>query len=306
MKFPLLGNMRAQHNALLMIENQKMPHAMIIEGPAGCGKKTFAEFLAKAMLCGSETPPCGVCNSCRTLLAGSNRDYSFFTPEKELITVEDMRRLRTEAYYAPIAAPCRVFVINKADCMNEQAQNTLLKVIEEPPKTAKFIFLCESANSLLVTVRSRCIQFTLSGVEPDSEACALLAEKAGCNIETAKSALVAHSGLIGRALTALQNTEETAVTASELLKLSAASNGGYAMLCKLQPLQKNRDALKALIKDLKYSMIEAMKQKATGQSTPFTYQKLNTVLNKLNALESALPLNPSTSLLICSICDILS
>lgn len=305
MQFPLLGNMRAQHTAHLMIENKKLPHAIIIEGPVGSGKKTFAEFLAKAMLCSSETPPCGICNSCRTLTAGSNQDYSFFTPEKELITVEDMRRLRTEAYYAPIAAPCRVFVIHKADCMNEQAQNTLLKVIEEPPVTAKFIFLCESANSLLVTIRSRCIQFTLSGVEPDSKACTLLAEKSGCTAEAAKSALVAYNGLIGQALTALQGTNQAPVTAADILKLSATQNSRYALLCKLQPLQKDREAVKALIKDLKYSMIDAVKQKATGQNTPFTYQKLHTILKKLNALENALPLNPSTSLLICSICDIL-
>lgn len=305
MEQPLLGNIRTQHTAQLMIQHQKLPHALIIEGPCGSGKKTFAEFLAAAMLCSAERPPCGQCNCCRTLKAGSNRDYCFFSPEKELITVDDVRNLRTQAYYSPIAAPYRVFVVNKADCMNEQAQNTLLKIIEEPPETAKFIFLCESAASLLVTIRSRCICFTLGSVEPTPEACSLVAEQSDCSPEQAKTALIAANGIIGAAIASLQQGTEPVLSAAELLKLSGSAGNRYEILCKMQPLQKNRDQMKGLVSDLKYAAIEQLKAKATGDYCPFSYKKLTNLLTGLENLEAALPLNPSTALILCSVCDLL-
>lgn len=310
MEQPLLGNIRTQHTAQLMIQNKKLPHALIIEGPAGSGKKTFAEFLAMAALCGAENPPCGECKSCRTLKAGSNRDYTFFTPEKDLITVDDVRNLRTQAYYSPIAVPYRVFVVDRADCMNEQAQNTLLKIIEEPPQTAKFIFLCQSAASLLATIRSRCICFTLGSVEPGTEVCKLIAKKSGCSPEQAKLALLAANGLIGVALMNLAQTNnssaEPPLTAAELLSLAAKGNSSYKILCKMQPLQKNREAVKNLICDLKTAVVEQIKLKALNGACPLSGKKLTALLTGLQNLEAALPLNPSTALILCRICDLLT
>lgn len=310
MEQPLLGNIRTQHTAMLMIQNKKLPHALIIEGPPGSGKKTFAEFLAMAALCSNENPPCGECKSCRTLKAGSNRDYTFFTPEKDLITVDDVRNLRTQAYYSPIAAPYRVFVVDRADCMNEQAQNTLLKIIEEPPETAKFIFLCQSAASLLATIRSRCICFTLGSVEPSAEVCQFIAKKSCCGLEQAKSALIAANGIIGVALVNLAqaadaNTEPP-LTAAELLSLAAKGNSSYKILCKIQPLQKNREQVKNLICDLKTAVIEQIKLKALNKNCPLSSKKLTALLSGLENLEAALPLNPSTALIICHICDLLT
>lgn len=303
---PLLGNMRTLHTLKLMIQNNRLPHAIILEGPAGSGKKTLALYLAKAFMCAADTPPCNCCNCCKTLSAGSHPDYTFFQAEKDYIGVDDMRKIRSEAYYQPISAKCRVFVINAADTMNEQAQNALLKVIEEPPAASRFIFLCESAAALLVTIRSRCVSFTLGGVEVNQEAIDLVAKKTGAAPALAKSALIQASGVIGQALVYLSQQQENTVTADELLALVCEHRNDYELLVKMQPLAKQREMLKVLLRDLKFSIAAQMKNYALGNSCPFSGARLAQILQDLTTLEESLVMNPPMGLVLCSICDLLT
>lgn len=140
--------------------------AVIFDGPYGSGKKTAAAHAAAALLCRAPgDKPCGVCSSCLQARAGSHPDIILFNPEGGNIKIDPIRELRSQSFIAPSQSPFKVFIINRADLMNDNAQNALLKVLEEPTSSV-FILLTENASSLLQTVRSRCRIYALEPLSP--------------------------------------------------------------------------------------------------------------------------------------------
>jgi len=152
-RFDLLGN----NNIKQAAGRGDLGSAVIFDGGPGTGKKTAAAYAAAALLCRSKNgdKPCGVCRSCRQALAGTHPDIIFFNSAGENIKVKEIRELRLQSFIVPSQSDFKVFIINRADLMNQESQNALLKVLEEPVSSI-FILLTENALSLLQTVRSRC------------------------------------------------------------------------------------------------------------------------------------------------------
>jgi len=147
-----------------MLATDRLPHAVIIEGAEGSGRLTLAKLIARAAACTGENAPCGRCSSC---LASQSPDVSVITPEKSAITVDQIRGVRNDAYIVPTQSKKRVFIIPDAQLMNPQAQNALLKVLEEPPQAAMFILTCNYTRQLLGTVVSRSAVFSLTAPTVD-------------------------------------------------------------------------------------------------------------------------------------------
>ena len=161
-RFDLEGNRHIKEAVL----NGSLGTAVIFDGPSGFGKKAAAAYAAAALLCASnDFRPCGTCPSCRQALAGSNPDIELFNPEGKPIRVDDIRQLRLRSFMAPSQSPFKVFIINRADLMNMESQNAMLKVLEEPVSSV-FILLTENDGALLSTVRSRCKKYTME-ILPD-------------------------------------------------------------------------------------------------------------------------------------------
>lgn len=120
----------------------------------------WAELFAKSLFCINEGTgtPCGVCEPCIKIDAGSHPDYHVY--DAPILKVEDARQMKRTAAIRPSEAENKVFVIEYADNMNAETQNALLKVIEEPQNTF-FFLLCQNENALLDTVRSRCAKFVM-------------------------------------------------------------------------------------------------------------------------------------------------
>jgi DNA polymerase III delta' subunit len=156
----------------------RLPHAMIFSGPVGVGKATTARALGRLFLCEKpkQDQSCGKCDSCRVLDAGNHPDFHIIT--KELIRYHDktgkskgielsINVLRPEllepASRKSVMGRGKVFVIEQAEMMNAQAQNAMLKTLEEPAGRTLIILLTDQANSLLATIRSRCqmVRFAL-------------------------------------------------------------------------------------------------------------------------------------------------
>lgn len=151
------------------------PHAVILSGPKGSGRHTLARLLMQAYLCTGESVPCGSCPNCRKVREGIHpdvMDLSAFLPESERekeVKVSTIRDIRADAQITPNQSSRKVYLIDQP--MNVNAQNAMLKLLEEGPAYAAFLIVTENSSSLLETVRSRCAQFRLS---PVTEAEAML------------------------------------------------------------------------------------------------------------------------------------
>lgn len=154
-----------------MENKQGLFHATIVAGGAQARKKKGLE-LAQSLVCSGPNPPCGVCRDCRKAIHGIHPDIISVTQfmRKEdvgvAIKVDPIRALRNDTIIRPNEARSKVYLIEDAQNLNVNAQNALLKVLEEGPPYAAFVLLCDRVGALLETIRSRC---TVELVEEDPE-----------------------------------------------------------------------------------------------------------------------------------------
>ena len=143
-------------------DERRLSHAVILTGRGDL--TAAARFLAAAHVCEGEHKPCLTCRHCRKALEGVHPDViSVQDTEHRELTVEAVRALRKDVYIRPNEAERKVYII--ADCrqLNERDQNVLLKIVEEGPAYAAFLFCAETAAALLPTVRSRCVEWKVAG-----------------------------------------------------------------------------------------------------------------------------------------------
>ncbi len=164
MIFPL-ENQRVRSGVLGFICSKRIPHAIMIEGEIENNNISLALYIATAAVCSKDNAPCGNCTDCHLAEVGSHPDITRVSAldGKKFLSVAQIRDLRADAFVKAHQAPHRVFIIEDAHRMNEQAQNALLKVLEEPPKNVIFILLVPSKTMLLDTIISRCVLLSLVG-----------------------------------------------------------------------------------------------------------------------------------------------
>ena len=172
---PVAENRTWARRIRTMAAHGVLPHALILSGPGD--RESAARFAAAAMECSSETGrPCGVCRQCRKVQEGIHPDviWAQDTGRKEL-PVETVRALRKEIYIRPNDGERKVIIFPDCGQLNERDQNVLLKIVEEGPAYAAFLFCTEAADRLLPTIRSRCAELKLpcEGEEdvPDPSLC---------------------------------------------------------------------------------------------------------------------------------------
>ena len=150
------------------VENNRVSHAYILNGERGSGKKMLANLFAMTLLCETgDNEPCGKCRSCNQAESGNHPDIIRVTHEKpNSISVEDIRtQVNNTVDIKPYQGPYKVYIIPQADMMTPQAQNAILKTIEEPPSYAVFLLLTENAETLLPTINSRCVMLKLRNIK---------------------------------------------------------------------------------------------------------------------------------------------
>lgn len=295
----LVGNTHICTNVQNFINEKRIPHAILIEGDYGTGRHTLASFIAKATVCRGTIPPCNSCNECHLVEIASHPDISLIAPEdgKKNISVAQIRDLRNNAFIKPHQAPKRIFIIDNADTLNEQAQNALLKVLEEPPKTVMFILIAENKASLLDTIISRCVTLTLNTPE-FSLAFNHLKSTTAFSTDLIEEALRIEKNNIGRALNFLNGKASSATeeTAKQFLTL-ALNCDQYSMLKLVVPYSKSRVEAGKFVSDLKYLIA----QKVAKSPNSATAKPLMTIYTLLPEFENSLATNINLNLLFCNL-----
>ena len=150
------------------VTEDKVSHAYILNGEKGSGKKMLANLFAQTLQCekgGAE--PCHECHSCKQAASGNHPDIIRVTHEKpNSISVDDIRvQINEDIQVKPYNGKYKIYIVPDADMMTVQAQNALLKTIEEPPAYAVILLLTENADSLLPTICSRCVMLKLRNIK---------------------------------------------------------------------------------------------------------------------------------------------
>lgn len=235
-----VGNSAVKRRVEDMAAAGRLPHAVIIEGADGSGRRTLAGIIARIAACTGEHRPCGVCSACR---ADGSPDITVIEPTKSSITVDQIRDVRSQAYIVPNQSSKRVFIIPNAALMNTQAQNALLKVLEEPPATAMFILTCEYTRQLLSTVVSRSAVLTLSMPEPEEAERYIAANFTQYSADEIHSACIGST--IGGALAALSGGKRYLNEATDAI--NALLSGELLLHKHMRAYEKDRAAQKGII-----------------------------------------------------------
>ena len=197
----LLGNEDLKKRLSVSFRAGKQSHCYLICGPEGSGKKTLARLMAQALQCEEAAAPCGRCNICRKIQTGIHPDViTVDDPDKKTVSVDLIRQLQADAFVHPNEGRKKIYLIPRAQDMTENAQNALLKLVEEPPSYAVFLLLTNNGEKLLPTVRSRSVQLRMEPV-PYEQALGWL--KAQCpeqENETLRAAHLRCGGFLGQAL----------------------------------------------------------------------------------------------------------
>jgi len=140
------------------IAEERFPHAYILAGKPGTGKRTFALQIAAALACKNKSAlPCGICDDCEKILGGFSPDVIHIRkePDKKEFTISLIREIKDGLYIAPNELKKRVYILEDTETMNVNAQNAFLKMLEEPPSYVVFLLLCADTEQLLETIKSR-------------------------------------------------------------------------------------------------------------------------------------------------------
>lgn len=166
----ILGNEQIKEHFKNAIKLHKVSHAYILNGDKGMGKKMLSKTFAMALQCERGTEePCMECQSCRQAMSGNHPDIKYITHEKpNVIAVDEIReQINNDIQIKPYSSPYKIYIVDEAEKMNIQAQNALLKTIEEPPSYGVIILLTSNSEMFLPTILSRCIMFNMKMMEKE-------------------------------------------------------------------------------------------------------------------------------------------
>ena len=152
----IVGNDKIKEVLKKSVDLKKVSHSYLFIGTEGIGKKLIAKEFAKMIMCIDENKCCNKCKSCIEFDTGNNPDYIFIEPDGNNIKIEQIRQMQTKVIEKPIISNKKVYIIDNVELMTIEAQNCLLKTLEEPPEYVTIILICKNENSILNTIKSRC------------------------------------------------------------------------------------------------------------------------------------------------------
>lgn len=201
----IIGNDNKKQQLKKSIENNQISHSYLFIGIEGIGKKLLATEFAKAILCLGDNKYCNNCKSCIEFDGNNNPDFLYIEPDGNSLKIEQIREMQKKVQEKPIISNKKVYIINDADKMTLEAQNSLLKTLEEPPEFATIILIGTNENAFLATIKSRCMIIHFNQIA-DNKMIEYLNSQGIENIT--KNMLELFQGSIGKALELKDKQEE--------------------------------------------------------------------------------------------------
>ena len=153
----IIGNDSVKNLLTNLVNTNNLVHSYMFIGTDGIGKLLFAKEFAKMILCENEVKSCNKCSSCIKFISNSHPDFLLVNSEDEKnIKINQIRLLQEKVSEKPILSNKKVYIIDNSDLMTTEAQNCLLKTLEEPPPYAIIILVLSNENKILNTIKSRC------------------------------------------------------------------------------------------------------------------------------------------------------
>jgi DNA polymerase-3 subunit delta' len=253
------GNAQLRADLQIMRRQNHLPHALLLHGERGCGKKTLAKWFSMLVLCEHpDDAPCGKCKNCQLVLNDAHPDVmtAEHSGKKMGYSVETVREIRKEASILPNNGDMRIFLFTDADGMSVQAQNALLKSVEEPPAHACFVFTAETIGVLLPTLLSR---MTAKAVFPVTESeCIEALTRLSYPAEDIQAAVSRFGGNIGKCIAYLSDEmQRTAAETAAGLTAALAQMNEYRILQLLTAAAADKDLLRRTLELLDMQIRDA-------------------------------------------------
>lgn len=266
----------------------KLSHAYLFTGARGMGKKTMALEICLSLFCRSADAsgiPCGCCPECRRILSGNHPDIITVTHAKPAtIGVDEIReQINNTVGIRPYSRIHKVYIIDEAEKMPPQAQNALLKTLEEPPEYVSMLILCSDEKKLLDTVLSRCVRIRMDRVPSEKIRDFLISEN-GVDAETAAICAAFSDGNPGRAL-ALAVSDEFKNTYGKVLQLmkNSASMDASQLLGLSSELVSEGADLQDVLDLAALWYRDVMNMKVFGENGKFSFKGEKAALKKASA-----------------------
>lgn len=201
----ILGNDKIKNLLQESVNNNKVSHSYLFVGKSGIGKKMIAKEFAKAILCLGDNKYCDNCKSCLEFDGQNNPDFFIVEPDGNTIKIDQIRNMQKGVQEKPIISRSKVYIIDNANFMTKEAQNALLKTLEEPPEFVTIILIGENENEFLTTIKSRCMIIHFNSIS-DSDMEKYLQENYNMNVTS--NMLDVFQGSIGKAIELKDKQEE--------------------------------------------------------------------------------------------------
>lgn len=248
--YNIIGNENVINSIESMITSNRLSHAFLLFGEKGVGKKTIAKYIAASVLCEKKSgKPCLECKSCRMVLHDGHPDLKWIVhnSNEKGFAVKNVREIIADAYIKPNEGDYKVYIFADCDSMPPATQNTLLKIIEEPPCDTVFIFTATSKAVFLPTIISRVISLGVSPVS-DDECRAQLLKHNISDENKIDDAIEAFGGNIGMCLQYLSDDDLSSDVQIAKNIIDSIINGSeYSLLKNIYDLDGKKDKAKTVI-----------------------------------------------------------
>ena len=255
----IIGNEPIKNELKRAVDENKVSHSYMFVGIEGIGKQMIAKEFAQIVLCTNEEEKgCHQCKSCVEFMSHNHPDFLYLEPDGSSIKIEQIRYLQRKIQEKPIISNKKVYIINDADKMTAEAQNCLLKTLEEPPEYSTIILVGSNENAFLNTIKSRCMKISFQPIE--TKYIKQYMEETYGMTNISQNMLDAFQGSIGKAIILKDKKEQYESIEDMIEKLDKTD---MTELIKLgEPLYQSKDEIMNILDYINIILLKLSKETA--------------------------------------------